>query len=207
MRNISEVPHRIDIEGRRGIRKRHDAVRIDEPPTAIRQCANRGVARSWRRKVRCPTCCLYPPGLTRPGPNHSGDEGALVWVKAVGDLGRPRCDEPRMDIVVIPHVFEIARPNVWKELAQLLSQTGASWFRCGCRAKMRGHGDGEVVASGPVVVWAPRAVWLPATLWSPGRPFQAAATAIWCLWSFSRLWVAVIRRHSESAADRPRRWN
>jgi hypothetical protein len=34
-----------------------------------------------------------------------------------------------MDIVVIPHVFEIARPNVWKELAQLLSQTGASWFR------------------------------------------------------------------------------
>jgi hypothetical protein len=35
-----------------------------------------------------------------------------------------------MDIVVIPHVLEIARPNVWKELAQLLPQAGASWFRC-----------------------------------------------------------------------------
>jgi hypothetical protein len=35
--------------------------------------------------------------------------------------------------------------------------------------------------------------------------FQAAATAIWCLWSFSRLWVAVIRRHSERTADLPRR--
>jgi hypothetical protein len=30
---------------------------------------------------------------------------------------------------------------------------------------------------------------------------------MWCLWSFKRLWVAVINRHSESAADRPRRWN
>src|SRR5271163_3443911 len=36
--------------------------------------------------------------------------------------------------------------------------------------------------------------------------FQAAAAAIWCLWSFSRLWVAVISRHSERAADLPRRW-
>ena len=31
--------------------------------------------------------------------------------------------------------------------------------------------------------------------------FQAAATATWRLWSFSRLWVAVISRHSESAAE------
>jgi hypothetical protein len=35
--------------------------------------------------------------------------------------------------------------------------------------------------------------------------FQAAVEAIWCLWSFSRLWVAVINRHSERAADLPRR--
>jgi hypothetical protein len=41
--------------------------------------------------------------------------------------------------------------------------------------------------------------------WPPGRSFQAAATAIWCLWSLSRLWVAVISRHSERAADLPRR--
>src|SRR5664280_53887 len=27
--------------------------------------------------------------------------------------------------------------------------------------------------------------------------FQAAALAIWCLWSFSRLWVAVISRHPQ----------
>src|ERR1039458_6920182 len=39
----------------------------------------------------------------------------------------------------------------------------------------------------------------------PG-PFQAPAVAIWWLWSFSKLWVAVISRHSERAADRPRRW-
>jgi hypothetical protein len=29
----------------------------------------------------------------------------------------------------------------------------------------------------------------------------------WCLWSLRRLWVAVISRHSERAADLPRRWN
>jgi hypothetical protein len=36
-------------------------------------------------------------------------------------------------------------------------------------------------------------------------PFQAPAAAIWCLWSFRRLWVAVINRHSERTADLPRR--
>jgi len=44
----------------------------------------------------------------------------------------------------------------------------------------------------------------------PDRAFvgrlQAPAAAIWCLWSFSRLWVAVISRHSDLAAERPRRW-
>ena len=39
----------------------------------------------------------------------------------------------------------------------------------------------------------------------PG-PSQAPAAAIWWLWSFSRLWVAVISRHSARAADLPRRW-
>jgi hypothetical protein len=36
-------------------------------------------------------------------------------------------------------------------------------------------------------------------------PFQAPAAAIWWLWSFRRLWVAVISRHSDLAADLPRR--
>ena len=36
---------------------------------------------------------------------------------------------------------------------------------------------------------------------------QALATANWCLWSFIRLCVAVISRHSECAAALPRRWN
>jgi len=31
-------------------------------------------------------------------------------------------------------------------------------------------------------------------------------SAIWWLWSFRRLWVAVISRHSERQADLPRRW-
>ncbi len=39
----------------------------------------------------------------------------------------------------------------------------------------------------------------------PG-PFQAPAVAIWRLWSFSRLCVAVISRHSDLAAALPRRW-
>lgn len=34
---------------------------------------------------------------------------------------------------------------------------------------------------------------------------QAVASAVWCLWSFSRLWVAVISRHSERQAALPRR--
>jgi hypothetical protein len=36
--------------------------------------------------------------------------------------------------------------------------------------------------------------------------FQAPAAAIWWLWSFNKLWVAVINRHSARAADLPRRW-
>jgi hypothetical protein len=39
----------------------------------------------------------------------------------------------------------------------------------------------------------------------PG-PLQAPAVAIWWLWNFGRLWVAVINRHSARAADLPRRW-
>jgi hypothetical protein len=41
---------------------------------------------------------------------------------------------------------------------------------------------------------------------SPSARRQAAAAASWCLWSFKRLWVAVIRRHSVRTADLPRRW-
>ncbi len=33
-----------------------------------------------------------------------------------------------MDIVVIPRVFETARPNIWQELAQRLPQAGVCWF-------------------------------------------------------------------------------
>ena len=35
---------------------------------------------------------------------------------------------------------------------------------------------------------------------------QAASGAVVCLWSLSRLWVAVISRHSERQAALPRRW-
>jgi hypothetical protein len=52
-------------------------------------------------------------------------------------------------------------------------------------------------------------VWLHA--WLGARAVQvtsqAAWVARWCLWSLRRLWVAVISRHSERAADLPRRWN
>ncbi len=37
------------------------------------------------------------------------------------------------------------------------------------------------------------------------RP-QVAVRAVWWRWSFIRLWVVVMSRHSERAADRPRRW-
>ena len=44
----------------------------------------------------------------------------------------------------------------------------------------------------------------PATPLSDGP--QAAASAISCRWSFKRLWVAAISRHSDRQADLPRRW-
>ncbi len=55
------------------------------------------------------------------------------------------------------------------------------------------------------VVCVGRAVGDARLRWAARAVFQAAVTAMWCLWSFRRLWVAVIRRHSESAADLPRR--
>jgi hypothetical protein len=36
---------------------------------------------------------------------------------------------------------------------------------------------------------------------------QLTASAIWCLCSLARLWLAAIRRGSVRAADRPRLWN
>ena len=39
----------------------------------------------------------------------------------------------------------------------------------------------------------------------PRRPVQAAAVAMWCLWSLERLCVAMIRRHSVRTAALPRR--
>jgi hypothetical protein len=39
----------------------------------------------------------------------------------------------------------------------------------------------------------------------PFGPIQAVAAARVWLWSFRRLWVAAIRRHSVRAADLPRR--
>jgi hypothetical protein len=49
-------------------------------------------------------------------------------------------------------------------------------------------------------------VWTGGGAGPPPGPSQAAAAAIWCLWSFIRLWVAVLSRHSERTADLPRRW-
>jgi hypothetical protein len=54
-------------------------------------------------------------------------------------------------------------------------------------------------------VCVPRAVGAVGGSVTARAVFQATVAAIWCLWSFSRLWVAVISRHSERAADLPRR--
>jgi hypothetical protein len=59
--------------------------------------------------------------------------------------------------------------------------------------------------------WRPgafrRSPWLLAAARVAEHPFQAVAVAIWWLWSFRRLCVAAISRHSDRTADRPRRWN
>jgi hypothetical protein len=40
---------------------------------------------------------------------------------------------------------------------------------------------------------------------APGRPDQAVTGAVVCLWSLSKLWVALMSRHSDLHADLPRR--
>jgi hypothetical protein len=40
-----------------------------------------------------------------------------------------------------------------------------------------------------------------------GRPERHPSAVIWWLWSFIRLCVAAMSRHSDSTADLPRRWN
>jgi hypothetical protein len=85
--------------------------------------------------------------------------------------------------------------------------------RCGRLCLVVGvaqRGAAAVVARFVVAIPDPRPVALGPQVLSGGpvaarAVFQAAARAIWCLWSFSRLWVAVINRHSERAADLPRR--
>jgi hypothetical protein len=84
---------------------------------------------------------------------------------------------------------------------------GTTGSRSGCRVKVRGRWWGRAVRGGDRWAWllCLRGRWV--GVCSRQAACQAAAAAIWCLWSLRRLWVAVIRRHSESAADRPRRWN
>ena len=76
-------------------------------------------------------------------------------------------------------------------------------LRKGCGA--RSWGSGWWVITAPTGGWfspGPRR----GRIVGPAGLFQAPAAAVWCLWSFNRLWVAVISRHCERAADLPRRW-
>ncbi len=63
-----------------------------------------------------------------------------------------------------------------------------TWLKRMCRRAVPSRGAPR--CEGLVVPFAPQAV---------------VAGAIICRWSFRRLWVAVISRHSERAADLPRR--
>ena len=66
-------------------------------------------------------------------------------------------------------------------------------------------GVAQRCARGGVAAAVEQCVRAGSGLIAAGAP-QAPAAAIWCVWSFIRLWVAVISRHSERTADLPRRW-
>jgi hypothetical protein len=94
---------------------------------------------------------------------------------------------------------------VWAKQASPAPRAGLSSFVVGVAQTVETGGVTLLVAA---IAWPAPVLHWPVGVAGRGQSaFQAAAAAIWCLWSLRRLWVAVISRHSESAADRPRRWN
>src|ERR1700690_1729279 len=80
--------------------------------------------------------------------------------------------------------------------AALVRIARTSPVRRGGRAKIRGHRDSEVCGGDRPRSWSVLlGRWgLSGDAVVDRSAFQAAATAIWCLWSFSRLWGAGVSR-------------
>jgi hypothetical protein len=122
----------------------------------------------------------------RPSRSSSPDSrlgrGPSVCRRAIGGRAAPASVRSSWDRLTAPiHggcCVKLEAANLGLALAVVRSATAGGWSRS--RTLLGGGG--------------------------PGIPFQAAAAAIWWLWSLRRLWVAVISRHSERAADLPRRW-
>jgi hypothetical protein len=79
----------------------------------------------------------------------------------------------------------------------------SSWLLCnGCGVWSFGPGWWVIKGRGLLAWFSSGVRWVGWSLLG----FQAPWGASRCLWSFNRLWVAVISRHSDRAADLLRRW-
>jgi hypothetical protein len=97
--------------------------------------------------------------------------------------------------------LSVAGASRWKQ-PPTHEATSAFAARRGCCVR----GVQRVVVTVLVgVIALPAGEWMVLPGWLTGA-LSGPAAAIWCLWSLSRLWVAVISLYSERAADLPRRW-
>jgi hypothetical protein len=132
-----------------------------------------------------------------------------------GDAGKARDFWSRVDVMRDPEarVVEVVSATIcdraWRPNATLHAAPTA------CRFSVRsgrpdGFEGGRPLAALAVAQMPPQgreAVLRAVEWWSRRRRRRGAgqAAAVWWLWSLSRLWVAVMRRHSDRHADMPRR--
>ena len=163
---------------------------------------------------RCSRCCCCRPTAMPTRPR----KRCLIQTQIrVTDRWREADLKPPT-----PAIYGSSIPVVTGGLARhILNATFTKRPRAGFCLGQRSKRTGGVDSDCSLSSWVSRkragGAWMAAAVGDCARPaggvgilsgaFQASTAAKWCLWSFIRLCVAVIRRHSERAADLPRLWN
>jgi hypothetical protein len=176
-------------------------------------CAVERRARRYCQHDRSHTCSSPQAELTWRSHLLSAQECASSsqsWTRALGtSCGRLGVRSATLAYAGLSRRLPVVgRCCRYSSFATLLSASvGTTAFSRGCFANTRafvsaGVRGGFRALTGVVVLAAVRRMGPTGAL---AGPSQGPAGAIWCLWSFSRLWVAVINRHSARAADLPLR--
>ena len=133
-----------------------------------------------------------------PGFHHDDWEGSIIHFDANQNFGQAGGSRSARQT-----------STIGSGSAAITRESGGQRARSACAACPRGCREKPALVGGvrAVSAAAPRSLLGGRARGAVLGSFQAPAAAVWWLWSLSRLWVAVMSRHSDRTADLPRRWN